>query len=248
MSDSRVWIGLLIAVGVAAYGLGTHTYKPAPSTLQVSSVQAVSSTSSSTSTSTDCAPFIATQEAALKNDPLAGRETFGKYPASGQLQGTPGSLAATSSVYVEMFRGALKAALATTPVNFAGHYSIVSVGLTGWGKNYYIIDRATGAAYPFPYEATFLDFNKDSDLILMNSEHDILNFIQQNGAGSCMSTGVAGTYYTDARPFYLLWQNNQLEVLGPRGTQPPINPFWSEYFNPETWKTGNRGQWVSPTP
>ena len=215
------WKNLLIMCGVLIAIVISLGYLAFPHSIR----------QATTTPTDDCSQFIIAQEKAINSDPLVNTETFDKYPVASVLQTTPANLDTNSNAFAHEFRSALKDQLSKAGVNFAGHYSIVDVGMTGWGASYYIVDRNNGKAYTFPYEATFLDFREDSNLILMNSKQDILNFIQQSTSPSdpCMSTGTIGVYYTDARPFYLLWQDNKLQVLGSGSSTPPVNPFWTEF-------------------
>ncbi|OGG61667.1 hypothetical protein A3I46_03830 [Candidatus Kaiserbacteria bacterium RIFCSPLOWO2_02_FULL_54_13] len=206
-------------------------YQHYPSVVIPSTIDTSSNFDNGKTLSTDknCSQAILAQEQAVNNDPLANAETFEKYPVTNSLQMAPADLDIKSNSFAYEFRGVLMDKLSRVGVNFAGHYSIVYVGMTGWGANYFIVDRSNGKTYIFPYIATFLDFNKDSNLIRMNSKEDVLAWINEDVPDACMSTGTVGVYYTDARPFYFLWQNNELQQLGPGSSTPPMNPFWTEF-------------------
>jgi hypothetical protein len=79
---------------------------------------------------------------------------------------------------------------------------------------------------------TFLDFKKDSNLIVMNSKDSIFSSMREtsNSRDNCTTTGTMYLYFTDARPFYFLWQNDKLILLAPKNIEPPVNQFWSGYF------------------
>ena len=80
---------------------------------------------------------------AYNTDPLADI-TFDKY----KVPVYTGSLVMlnlkTSSKQIVNFKTEINEQLASTGINFAGKYTLVSVGMTGWGLNYFLIDRTTG--------------------------------------------------------------------------------------------------------
>jgi len=186
-----------------------------------------------TSTPTDeieCAQKLTTQREYLKNDTLATTETFEKYPVNNILQTTPTSLNTSSNKFANEFRTKILEELASKGVNFAGNYSLISVGMTGWGQNYFIIDRKNGHAYLFPYFAESLEFKKDSNLIVMNPKSAILDLTKKDeyNTGGCYFLNQQ--FSTELRSFYFLWENNQLILIGPKDITPPPNKFWTEYF------------------
>lgn len=136
------------------------------------------------------------------------------------LQKPPAPLDINSNKFAKRFRTRLREDLKKQGVNFAGSYSIVTVPMTGWGKNYFIIDRKNGKAYLFPYHAVKLDFKKDSNLILMNPKSLIMQI------DSCLPLGQQTAH--DLRSFYFLWKNNQLVLIGPKDKTPPPNEMWAE--------------------
>ncbi|MBU4480681.1 hypothetical protein KKG48_04550 [Patescibacteria group bacterium] len=177
----------------------------------------------------ECIRKVSEQKNYLKNETLGDTETFEKYKVDDILQVAPADLNVSSNKFAREFRTRICEELATQGVNFAGSYSIVSVGMTGWGENYYIVDRRNGNAYIFPYYAAFLDFRKDSNLIIMNPKEAILDAMsKKDDLENCY--WLHQQEFTDLRPFYFLWENNQLILIGPHDIQPPPNQFWTGYF------------------
>jgi hypothetical protein len=84
---------------------------------------------------------------------------------------------------------------------------------------------------PVPYFAAALDLRRDSRLILMNPKERIRELAHPDPLDP-----LAGCYYvgqvksTELWPFYLLWEDDRLTLLGPPGLQPPRNAFWRGYF------------------
>ena len=180
-----------------------------------------------------CAKATLAQTRYLQDEHLSDEFTFDKYKAEPRLTTKPADLDIDSNKYARAFRTVLRSELKDQGPNFDGHYSLVSVDMTYNGSSYYIVDRANGKAYIFPYSAIYsLDFKKDSNLIVMSSKKNILNDIQSDSYNSCFpsSYDAERLYNTDARPFYFLWSNNQLTLLGPKNIVPPIN----ELFNQST--------------
>jgi hypothetical protein len=102
----------------------------------------------------------------------------------------------------------------------------VDVGMTGSGSNYYIIDRKNGNAYLFPYFTDYLEFRKDSNLLIMNPKNEILNIINGAKDESDLCWYENQQRFSDLRPFYFLWKDNQFILLGPHNIDPPLNRFW----------------------
>jgi hypothetical protein len=71
----------------------------------------------------------------LKNDKLSETETFEKYSINDIYTGQISELD-LSDEKTNLYRTALRTGVKEQGVNFAGHYSIVNVGMTGWGNNY----------------------------------------------------------------------------------------------------------------
>jgi hypothetical protein len=177
----------------------------------------------------DCRRRMKEQLEAMSRDVLAGRETFEKHPAREQLSGPPADVDLDSSRYARAFRTRLREELAANGVNFAGAYSLVSVGMTGWGNNWYIVDRRTGEVTLFPWYAAFLDFRKDSNLLVMNPRDDIRKTLDEQEPDCHF---LNQQLLTSLRSFYFLWQDGRLVLLGPTDLEPPRNRFWDEYLPP----------------
>ncbi len=174
-----------------------------------------------------CAKELAEQKAYLDQEVYSSQHSFDKYPSYNEMQFAPIRLGKNNSIYAKQFRTKINEQLDTIPVNFDGRYSIVSVGMTGWGQNHWIVDRKTGRAYEFPYHAMSLDFKKESNLIIMNSKENIRKLLGENPEAGCY-------YYnqekvTDFRPFYFKWENANLELLAPTDIRPAVNTFWIDY-------------------
>ena len=178
----------------------------------------------------DCERKMAAQKEALASDRLAGTETFAKHPAKESLRGRPVDVDVSSHRYARLFRTRLRQEIAKHGVNFAGAYSLVRVGMTGWGDNWYIVDRRDGKVTLFPYFAAFLDFRKDSNLIVMNPKHAIENAMGEHDVDCYF---LNQQEFTSLRPFYFVWENGRLVLLGPKDIEPPRNRFWDEYLGPE---------------
>jgi hypothetical protein len=174
-----------------------------------------------------CAKDLAAQKDYLDREAYSSLHTFDKNPSLNEMRFAPQKADPNSSIYARLFRTKLNEQLINTPVNFDGSYSIVAVGMTGWGQNYWIVDRKTGHAYEFPYHAMSLDFKKESNLIIMNSKENILKLLNENPEAGCY-------YYnqekvTDFRPFYFKWENSKLVLLAPIDIKPTVNTFWIDY-------------------
>ncbi len=178
----------------------------------------------------ECERKIAAQKDALASDRLAGSETFARHPATESLHGRPADLDVSSNRYAREFRTRLREEIAKHGVNFAGAYSLVSVGMTGWGDNWYIVDRRKGTVTLFPYFAAFLDFRKDSALIVMNPKHAIENAMTEHDV-DCFFLNQQEC--TSLRSFYFVWDKGRLVLLGPKNIEPPRNRFWDEYLGAE---------------
>lgn len=168
----------------------------------------------------------------LKSEKLSEQFTFDKYKATDVLTGKLADLDVKNNKYASTYRTMLRDDLDKKGLNFAGHYSIVSVGMTGMGDSYYIVDRTNGKAYPFPYWAYTLDFEKDSNLIIMDSKERILGQMRDfiSYSDNCAFALARNSTLVEQKPFYFLWENNELKLLGPADIKPPINGFWEAYF------------------
>ncbi len=180
-----------------------------------------------------CSKGVLEQIRYFNNENLSDKFTFERYKVSDSLKIEPKDLDINSNRYAREFRTSIRYQMANTGVNFAGHYSLVDVGMTGWGSSYYIIDRSNGKAYTFPYWAFLLDFKTDSNLIVMNPKDSFIERLQNSkGPGEyCDGRPFWSNYDIDASPFYFLWENNELKLLGPTNIKPPINEFWKGYFD-----------------
>lgn len=174
-----------------------------------------------------CAKDLAAQKAYLEGEAYSSQYNFDNYPSINEMLFKPIRLDPNSSVYARQFRTKIDDQLNSTPANFDGRYSIVSVGMTGWGQNHWIVDRKTGRAYEFPYHAMSLESKKESNLIIMNSKENIWKLLGENPEAGCY-------YYnqekvTDFRPFYFKWENANLVLLAPTDIRPAVNTFWIDY-------------------
>lgn len=180
-----------------------------------------------------CTQALSEQANYLKKENLSDKFTFDKYKGTDFLTREPADLDLASNHYAREFRTAIRADL-EYGVDFAGHYTIVSVGMTGWGHSYWIVDRINGKAYNFPYLPYILDYEEDSNLIIMNPKQVIEKMIIERPPYyeyGCGNVKIKDLLTTDLRPFYFLWENNKLKLLGPTDIKPPINEFWEKYFD-----------------
>lgn len=161
----------------------------------------------------------------MEKETYSAQYSFSNYPTKHKKKFTLRGLDVNSSLYSNEFRTRLREELAKTGVNFDGRYSMVAVGMTGWGSNYWIVDRQTGHAYEFPFHAIYLDFEKESNLVIMNPKDKIEELMAVEH----------GCYYynqekvTHLRPFYFLWDSNRLKLLAPTDIAPTVNTFWIDY-------------------
>jgi hypothetical protein len=181
----------------------------------------------------DCVQKIKQQLSYLNNEHLSDSFTHDKFSVSDSLTTAPKDVNTASLRSAAEFKTRLHEELKKEGVNFAGHYSLVAVGMTGWGANYWIIDRRNGKAYEFPYKATYISFRKNSNLIILNPKEGIMDAMRNMYDYTENCAYIANGYaslHTDLRPFYFVWKNNKLELLGPKNIQPPMNTFWKDYF------------------
>jgi len=181
----------------------------------------------------ECSLAILNQIDYLNKETFFEEFIFDNYKIIDELKTIPADLDINSDRSAKKFRTMIRSELNEKGVNFAGHYSIVSVGMTGWGENYWIVDRNNGKAYPFPYISTFLDFKKNSNLIIMDSKNSIFSSMRETSdyRDNCTTIGTMYLYFPNIRPFYFLWQNDKLILLAPKTIDPPVNQFWKEWFN-----------------
>jgi hypothetical protein len=124
------------------------------------------------------------------------------------------------------FQTRLGPELASRGINFAGHYTLVAVGMTGWGMNYWIVDRRNGRAREFPFRAAALEVDSLSSLIIMNPKDSIRALLTQGEEAGCF---LNQEKVSDLRPFYFQWKDDTLSLLAPRELTPPVNDFWLDY-------------------
>jgi hypothetical protein len=181
--------------------------------------------------STDaCTRAVRDQLRDLHGDTLSARFTFYRYPARSAQPRRPAPLDLSSLESARTFRTKIREALEVAGVNFAGHYAIVEVGMTGWGPNYWIVDRRTGRAFEFPYLATYLDFADSSTLVIMDSKEAIMRALGQMADYRDACANMGARRHMELRPFYFRWASDRLEQLAPVGISPPLNAFWKDYF------------------
>jgi hypothetical protein len=169
----------------------------------------------------------------LDTETLSRIYTFERYPVSDTITGTPAPLDIKSSRSAREFRTNIRLELEAHGVNFAGKYSLVGVGMTGWGENRWIVDRTNGKAYEFPYWAERIEFRKNSNLVILHPKKIFLDFLQSTGdpGEACYyPQPTHAVLFADLRPAYLLWRNNKLTVLAPETPPLVVNEFWKGYF------------------
>jgi hypothetical protein len=179
----------------------------------------------------ECANKIVDQITYLKNEKLSDVYTFDKYKITNIQTTNLADLNVYSNKHANEFRTRIREGMAYDGINFAGHYSLVNVPMTGWGNNYYIIDRETGSAYIFPYKPYSLEFQQNSNLLIMDSKENIWNSLKETSdfSDNCREiySWLWAPVYYDLKPIYFLWQNNELIQLGPKDVKPAGNAFWN---------------------
>lgn len=179
-----------------------------------------------------CKNDLKEQEDYLNKETLSSLYTFDKYTViSTDDKFAPHALDANSSKYAREFKTKLREQLLTAEVNFARNYAIVAVGMTGWGNNYWIVNRRNGQAFEFPYHAYSLEFDVNSNLIIMNSKESIIKLLAENPEGGCYFLNQEKV--SELRPFYFKWENEQLVLLAPIDNKitPSVNQFWIDYLS-----------------
>lgn len=152
--------------------------------------------------------------------------TFEQYPIKEIYVGEISALDLNSSYIARRFKTYISEAL-KSGVNFAGHYVIAEWGFTGIGREIAIIDVVTGKAYVFPYVANMdFEYKKDSNLIIIDPIWLIKRSTEEYGCMNPPSRDIS-----DVRPYYFLWENNVLKLLGPTDNPPP---------------TEDRAGWLNP--
>ncbi len=219
---------LLFAGTIFAYQKLNH--QTTETSALVASVPVSTSTPETTNPDEGCADLLLAQSQYLEKEKQSEKFTFSAFPVKYAPITKPTDLDTKSNEFAREFRTMIRSEMAKEGVNFAGHYSVVSVGMTGWGASYYIVDRLNGKAYIFPYLMSLLDVRKDSNLLIMDSKPLIKKILDDPGS-PCTNTGSMYRFYPELRPFYFLWENNKLKLLGPTSIRPPVNPFWKGWGN-----------------
>lgn len=178
--------------------------------------------------SNNCSNALKAQKEAYDDDKLSNAETFEKYKVS-KFNGKLADLDLnTSSREAVMFKTMINGKINEAGINFAGHYSLVYVGMTGWGLNYFLVDRITGKGIPVPYQIRYAKTQGDSSLLIINPKELIYSDIGGQSDTDCEgSTGNLNEYYTDLRPYYYNWNGSEFIRIGNPAL---INPFWGGYF------------------
>lgn len=183
----------------------------------------------------DCADSLTAQNKYLEGEKLSEKYTFEKYPATLSPIQNLADLDVTSNKYAEMFRTTIRQDL-EKGIDFAGHYTMASIGLTGWPQSFLVVDRLNGKAYQFPYVAYELDFRRDSNLLIMDSKDVISKYLismKDSYSSPCVNIkrfDIDTSDITSLRPFYFLWEDNEFKLLGPNEPKPSINYFWKDYL------------------
>ncbi len=173
-----------------------------------------------------CSEPSETQTKAYKQDKLLDTQTFDKYKVPVYAGKLSSLNLETSSKEAVMFRTWINAKIEEEGINFAGHYSIVYVGMTGWGQNFFLVDRITGKGIPVSFQIRYLRTQPDSSLLIINPK-DLVYADGQNTDCNVTTDGNWGEFYTDLRPYYYNWNGSEFVELG---NQAPVNPFWEGYF------------------
>jgi uncharacterized protein YxeA len=160
----------------------------------------------------------------LENEDLFTKYTFNNYKTKEVRIETYADLDINNK-YVRAFRSAIRSELEKKPPNFASHYTIVGIGMTGTGVGYYIVDRITGETSPILPYVGLIDFRLDSNLIIINPREQLLRLREELDRNDlcAMENSVR---LIDLRPFYFIWNNNKLEQLAPKSIMPERHKFW----------------------
>lgn len=181
-----------------------------------------------------CQNWIRDQATYLRNERLADSLTLDRFPAKRIAPDKLAPLDPSSSRSARAFRTRVSAALDTTGINFAGAYSIVGVGMTGWGDNHWIIDRRTGRARELPYKAAYLEYSPRSSLLILNPRDSILKALRELTEPLNACAFIGPHRISELRPIYFSWINDTLRQIAPTDLQPPENTFWRDYLGPAT--------------
>ena len=175
-----------------------------------------------------CRDSALAQLEAYNTDPLATTTTFDKYRVP--LYSGPLAMlnTKTSSKQVINFKTMIDDQLKSTDINFAGKYSLVYVGMTGWGANYFLVDRTNGKGIIFPYLINALDTQKNSSLLMINPKSIV--FAQTDDpedqfCGPTISNIQVEQHGVDLRPHYYVWNGTTFQNLG---VSAPVNQFWKQ--------------------
>jgi hypothetical protein len=180
-----------------------------------------------------CGMKVLAQLKMLREETSDQEFTFEKFAVSHEEVANPAPIDLRTSRSAREFKTKLTESVTAAGINFAGHYTIGEVGMTGWGRNYWIVDRRNGRTYEFPFKPHHLDFRPDSRLVIMDSKESIMNEMRSTEDWRFMcayrNLGTPSFYY-DLFPVYLEWKNNEWKVLAPKNSTPLKNVFWKEYF------------------
>jgi len=215
---TAIVIGVLVALGV----FDTST--------KDADIQQVRGDSKTYALIDACQAKLAEQSEYLTKEDFSKRITFDQFSIRENFTKKPADLDFLSVPSASAFRAKIGEELKRVGVNFAGHYSIVSVSVTDWGDNYWIVDRNNGKAYEFPYKATYLEFKKDSNLIIMDSKKSIEKGMETMDSALDVCAYIGPVRHYDLRPFYFTWKESGTVQLEPQKLTPPANTFWLEYF------------------
>jgi hypothetical protein len=184
------------------------------------------------STEYECRTAILMQRAYLQTEVLSKTETFDKYKIENVYKGKLRAFNPESNDVLAEFVTTINNQIKNKGVDFAGKYTIFEVGMTGLGTSYGMIDRTNGNGYYFMFKPTFLSHVSTSTLLIGNSKNMIIDFANSmdNVTDMCSSIGDGSNFYTDARPFYLTMENDEIKYIGPDDAQPPMDLLWREYI------------------
>lgn len=184
--------GTLVLVAIAIIASAVWFYSPR-STLVSSTAEA------------ECAKG---RMAELEKMPIVA--TSEQYPVGEMYTGKVAKIDLSNGFIATRFKGVIESAM-KNGVNFAGHYIIATVGMTGVGDMLIVVDAENGKAYPFPYVSqTGFSFNKDSSLLVVDPIEKL-----KESAPSCLYDQAS------ARPYYFVWENNKFTLIGPTDNPTP---------------------------
>lgn len=168
----------------------------------------------------------------LDTETISRRYTFDKFEIPDHPIKTLAALDIKSSRTARAFRTNIGYELREKGINFAGKYSFVGVGMTGWGENRWIVDRTNGRAFEFPYRVNEIEFRKNSNLIIIRPRAKFLSELQQSvDPRDLCDERMAYDPEIDLRPAYLLWRNDSLLFLAGGDQQlPTTEEFWKSFF------------------